>query len=110
MHRGRDAKGGEAGDAILRQAAGNDPAEMGQVRFDVQRDAVPAHPARDADADRADLCFGAGGGIGDPDADAALAALALDVETVERADQPFFQTIDITAYVSGRDAAVPAIE
>ena len=48
----------------------------------------------------------AGGRVGDPDADAAFAPLALDVEAVEGADQPLLQAIDVAADVLRRDASV----
>ena len=48
------------------------------------------------------------GRVGNPDADPALAPLALDVEAVQRADQPFLQPIDVAAYVLRRHTSVPA--
>ena len=79
---------------------------MRQVRFNVQRDAVPTHPSGDADADGADLGLHAGRRIGHPDADAAVPALALDVEAVEGADQPFLQPVNVASDVLGGDAAM----
>ena len=48
----------------------------------------------------------AGGAVGDPDADPALAPLAFDVEAVEGADQPFLQPVDVAVDVAGRHGAV----
>ena len=68
-------------------AARHDTGEVREVRIDVERDAVKAHPAPQADADRSDLVL-RGRAVrelrlfrpDDPDADAVLAALAFDVE------------------------------
>ena len=59
-HRRRAAEGCEAGDAVLADAAGDDAAEMAEVRGDVEGNAVPAYPARDPHPDRGNLVFGAG--------------------------------------------------
>src|SRR5215831_19246462 len=56
-HRGRTAEIGEAGHAIERigDAARHDAGEMGEVRRDVERDAVQADPALEPDPDGRDL-------------------------------------------------------
>ena len=70
---------------------------------------MPAYPAADADADGGDLGLGAGR-VGDPDADTAVAAFAVDAEAGEGADQPFLQAVDVAADVARRDGAVRAGE
>src|SRR5579863_8247686 len=70
---------------------------------------MPAYPAADADADGGDLGLGAGR-VGDPDADTAFAAFALDAEAGEGADQPFREAVDVAADVARRDRAVRAGE
>src|SRR5207244_8458738 len=65
-HRGTDPEGGERGDAVLGDAAGDDPAVMGELGVEVEGDAVIAHPAAQAHADRGDLVLAAAG-PGDPD-------------------------------------------
>ena len=96
----------QAGDAVLADAAGDDAGVMAEVGRDVQRDAVPAHPAGDAHADGGDLGLGPRGVIGDPDADAALAPFAAHAEAGEGADQPFLQPVHEAAHVARRARAV----
>src|SRR5579859_333386 len=66
--------------AILRDSARHDAPEMGQVRIDIERNAVKRDPMAHADADRADLVLApltheTGTPI-DPDADPPVANLA----------------------------------
>ena len=78
-HRHRDPEVDEARDAVPPHAAGHDAGEMGEVRLDVEADAVERHPAPDADADGGDLVLGGLRrlvGAADPDADPVLAPLA----------------------------------
>ncbi len=90
----------------FRDAAGHDAAEMRQVGFDIERNAMEGHPAAHAHADGRDLVLGHPAGKAarlvrplDPDADAALAALALDVEILQRGDDPALQAGDEAAHV-----------
>src|SRR5262249_31573109 len=101
-HGGGDAECVQAGDAVVADAAGDDAAVVAQVGVNVERDAVPTHPARDAYADRGDLRLD-GVGLGDPDADAAIAALAVNAEPGEGANEPFFQPVHEAANISWRD-------
>ena len=98
-HRGEDAEVGEAGHALLADAAGDDAGEVVEHRIDVERDPVERHPAADADADRGDLVLAAEAlfRARDPDADPVVAPLALDVETGERADDPCLERGDEAA-------------
>src|SRR5262249_15209404 len=75
---------------------------MRKLGMDVERDAVQADPALHADADRGDLVLAAARPVvaANPDADAVVAALALDVEGGERADDPFFERDDEAAHVA----------
>ena len=66
------------------------PSKWGQVRLDVERDAVITDPAPDAHPDGGDLVLAARTAI-DPDADPALAPRAGDVEARQRRDQPVLQ-------------------
>src|SRR5690606_16871104 len=69
----------------------------------IQRDAVETDPTADADADGGDLVLAqcaAGAGAVDPDADAALAPLALHAEFGERLDQPFLEAANEAAHVA----------
>jgi len=70
----------QAGHAVARigDAARHDAGEMGEVRIDVERDAVETHPALETDADGGDLVLAAGALVGPPypDADPLLAPLA----------------------------------
>jgi hypothetical protein len=59
-HRHRQAEIDQRGHAMLADAARHDAVEMGEVRLDIQRDAVERDPAPDADADRGDLILSAG--------------------------------------------------
>src|SRR3569623_2571603 len=90
----RKAEIDETGDAVLAAAAGHDSGEVLQIRLDVQADAVERHPAAQFRPEGRDLVL-ADGGSGrlalDPDADAALAPRAVDIEFAERADDPGLQ-------------------
>ena len=70
---------------------------MAEVRVDIEGDAVIGHPAPHADADRGDL--GLAGAVANPDADAALAALALYAELRQGADPPILEVIDKAVHV-----------
>src|SRR5512143_1960892 len=94
----------QAGDAMLADAAGDDAGVVAEIRRDVQRDAVPAHPTGDADTDRGDLFLNVAGR--DPDADAPLASLAANAEVGEGANQPFLQPVHVAADVARRDRAM----
>src|SRR6201987_3830404 len=61
--------------------------------------AVIGPPMPHAHADRGDL-FLLPAVPHHPDADAALAALAADVEAHERADDPLFEPVDVAAHVA----------
>src|SRR6185295_17614154 len=80
----------QAGDAMLGDAAGDDTGEMGKVRLHVQADAVEADPFAQLHADGGDLVLsGEPGGFAlHPDADAAWADLAVDIEAGEGGDHP----------------------
>ena len=82
---------------MLGDAAGNDAAVMLEVGIDVERHAVIGHPAPHPHADRGDL--GLAGAMLDPDADPALAPLAVDFEACERANHPFFEVVDVAVHV-----------
>ena len=76
-------------------AAGRDAGKMRQIRRDIERDPVEAHPLPQAHADGGDLVFRhfAAPSFGllrplDPDADAPGAPLARDAEIGERRDDP----------------------
>ena len=77
---------------MVADAAGNDAVKMGEIGFDIQRDAMETDRAAHAHADRGDLVVARR--HGHPDSDAALAAFALDVELRQRPDQPFLQIVD----------------
>src|SRR5690606_5503206 len=92
--------------AVFAHAARHDTGKMREIRFEVDGDAVKAHPAPQPYADRGNLVLGRGpvrhGGAvrpHDPDAYAILAPLPLHVEAVERADDPFFQRSHESAHV-----------
>src|SRR5690606_4741918 len=79
---------------------------MVQVRLHVQGDAVEAYPAAHLDPDGGDLVLAGPAAAGvvqarplDPDADAAVADLALDVEAGEGPDDPGLQPADEGAHV-----------
>src|SRR4051794_23932477 len=74
---------------------------MLELGLDVERDAVKAHPAPHADADRGDLVLDLEALVGPahPDADPVLAPLTLDVEAREAADQPFLERRDEGTHV-----------
>src|ERR1700760_2331297 len=97
------AEVGEAGGAValLVHPAGNDAAEMRQLRLYVQRDAVQRHPLLHADADGRDLVLVALAPLGAayPDADPVLAPLAAHIEAGECADDPFLERGDKAAHV-----------
>src|SRR5690625_5079755 len=88
----------QGGHAVLANAAGDDPAEVGESRIKIDGDAVQRHPAAYAYTDRGDLVFAAIRAH-DPDADPPLAPLPLDPEARKRPDDPFLQTVDIEAQV-----------
>src|SRR6185436_386891 len=90
-HRDEIAKLRQRGDAerLLADPARHDAAEMTEIGIDVDRDAVERHPAPHPHADGGDLVLAAV--MRDPDADAALAPLALDIEARQSADDPFLQ-------------------
>src|SRR6516164_720694 len=71
---------------------------MVELGIDVERHAVIGHPAPHPHADCGDLLL-ASAGPHDPDADPAVAPLALYAETRERADDPLFEPMDMTAYI-----------
>ena len=64
----------ERGDRLVRDAAGHDQVEIGQVGIDIEREAMTGDPARDADANRRELA------VADPDARQLLDASRLDAE------------------------------
>jgi biotin carboxyl carrier protein len=82
--------------------------EVGQVRLDVQADAVERHPAAQLHPDGGDLVLArpADSLALDPDADAAVADLALDVEGGQGADDPGLQRRDEGAHVAPRAGQV----
>ena len=92
---------------MVRDAAGHDAVEMRQIGFDIDRDAVKADPFAHLYAVGRDLVL-ARGAVGqgrflgplDPDADAAFANLALDVELVQRRDHPVFKALDELPHVA----------
>jgi hypothetical protein len=63
---------------------------MLKVRVDVQADAVEGHPVANPNTNRGDLVF-APVTVPDPDAHAAGAALAFDVELRQGTDEPFLK-------------------
>ena len=77
---------------------GTMPVKWVRSGLHIQRHAVEGHPAAHAHADGSDLVFPAAIAH-DPDADAALAPFALDVELRQRADQPFLEVVHIFAHV-----------
>src|SRR6185437_5372589 len=83
---------------MLAHAAGVDAAVMREVGIDIESDAVEGHPMAHAHADGSDLALAAVR-LGDPDADPAGPALALDVEERERADEPLLEPLDIAPEV-----------
>src|SRR6476646_3665767 len=91
---------------MLADAAWDDAGVVSKVRSDVERHAVPTHPAGHANADGGDLGLGARGGIGDPDADASLPPFAAHAEAGEGADQPFLEPMDVAPHIAGRHRAV----
>src|SRR5215212_538515 len=100
-HRNRDSEIDEAGDAVLPDPAGDDAGEMGEIRVNVEADAVIRYPAADSDPDGGDLVFRRDALVGpaDPDADPVLAPLAADVELGERPDQPGLECCHVAAQV-----------
>src|SRR6185437_5255047 len=103
-HSGEDALVGERGDAVLADAAGDDPLVMAEVGIDVQGHAMEAHPMAHAHADGGDLALAAVA-AGDPDADATRAPFAAQMELRQRADEPFLEAVD-----EGPDVAAAALE
>ncbi len=109
LRQGRSAaEVGQAGDAVVgfSDAARDDAGKMGEIRVDVERDAVKRHPAPHAHANGGDLVLGRlaqrrSGFVGprDPYADSGLARLADDVERLQRLDQPAFERGHIGAHV-----------
>jgi len=82
---------------VFGDAAGHDALEMRKLRLHIQCHAVVADPAPDPDADGGDLVLARSRigrrSLAHPDADAAVAAFAHDVELAEGGDQPGLQIL-----------------
>jgi hypothetical protein len=72
---------------------------MGQVRIDIEGDAVEGYPAAQAHADGGDLVLAAGAAI-DPDTDPPVAGAGLNTELGSRTDQPALQRLDEGAHIA----------
>jgi len=93
-HGRRYAEIGEAGDAVIAHAAGNDAGVVFQVGRDVEADPVKADPAAQSDADRGDLGVVTTLWPMDPNPYAIHPALAPDTEFSQGCDDPALQTRD----------------
>jgi len=99
-HRYRQSQIGEAGHAMFADATWNYPAEMSQVRLDIDRESVKAYPFAQAYANGCDLDLGGPVVANGPDSGASLAPFAPDVEFFERGDRPVFKLGDETARIA----------
>src|SRR5690606_14757433 len=100
----------EARHALVRNAAGNDAVEMAEIRRDVERYAVEAHPTGNAHPNGSDLVLAVGSFFRAPHPDpdtVSVAPLAAHVEGSERVDDPALETLDIAAHVA---PALPKVE
>ena len=95
---------------MLADPARDDAGVVAEVRRDVERDAVPTHPAGHTNADGGDLGLGSRGRTGDPDADASLPPFATHAEAGEGSDQPFLQPVHEAPHVAGGHRAMRAGE
>src|SRR5438309_9727751 len=93
----------QAGDAKARvgNPAGDDAGKVAQLRIDVERNAMQAHPALEADTDGGDLVFVTDAALRprDPDADAILAPLGAHIERRQRSNQPLLQCRNEAAHI-----------
>src|SRR5437764_15395562 len=70
---------------------------MGQVRRDVQREAVKRHPALHAHAEGPDFLLSSA--LADPDSDATFGPVRRDPELRKRVDHPSFERVNKAADV-----------
>src|SRR5690606_26768891 len=101
-HRDKLSEVLETGDALVGNAARDNAIIVGKVRHDVERNAVEGHPFGDAHADGGDLVLPENALVRplDPDADAAIAALAGDVVRSQRLDHPRFEALHQAADIT----------
>lgn len=92
-HAGRNAECGEAGDGEFGNAAGDNAAEMREIRVDIDRQAVQGYPAPDAYADGSYFCFPSIAVVA-PDAYAPLCAARGDAEIGEGIDHPALDSMN----------------
>jgi len=89
FHRCLPAEGGEARHAVIGDSTRHDAGVVGEVRVDVEADAVEAHAAADADAHGRDFrLLRRIGFVDHPDADAARTDDAFDAKGRKGVDQP----------------------
>src|SRR5690606_33468958 len=106
VHRHRQAKIDQAGDAVALNAAGHDAAEMAEFRLHIDGDAVETYPFAKADADGSNLVFHRAA-LGEQwglrpryrDANASVALFAPYIARAELSDDPLFQRRDERAHV-----------
>src|SRR6516164_10240615 len=97
-HRRIDPEGLERGHPVLDDPARDDAAVMVELRVDVEPYTVIGHPAPHPHADRGDLVLRCTAPH-HPNADPALAPLALDAEMRKAADHPFLEPMDMASYI-----------
>ena len=105
-HRDLDPLGGERGDTLVGDPAGHDAIEPGEVRVDVEREAVHRPPLGDPYADRRNLARTQRVAI-DPDTGAAWKSPCLDPEIGEHIDQHLFDPVDVGGRVGHAATPLP---
>src|SRR5690606_38947740 len=105
-HRHWKAEVDKTGDAVICDATRHDSAKVRQVWFDIDGNAVEAHPAPEPDADGGDLvlrrravCHGRPIRPDDPDADPVFSPFAAYIESGQCGDDPFLERGDEGAYI-----------
>jgi len=106
LQRDRNPHLSQTGHRIFADSAGNDAAEMAEIRVDIDRKAVHRHPFADADTDRANLRFPPVGRVA-PDADPAIHRPCVHPKFCQRRYHPVFQCMDKAPHIR---TAIPQVE